>query len=148
MDNKTFLSFRHSKALIYFVVSGLSFVLILIFVELINRGQIKEFVFLFLLFLGLIFFLLFILLKINKLNLIYFDEEYVYLNTDKQKININNVKSIRYYLLAASYISFENENKRYYFLVDKNELLFRKKRKKILEISSRPSSSAPQRVIK
>jgi len=71
------------------------------------------------------------LLKIQKIHNILFDENYVYIDSDKIKFKKTDIKKMKYGFLTASYIDFEN-NDRFYFLINQSEFLTRKLKKELI----------------
>ena len=117
--------------MLYFTISGLSFVLILICVVLFNREQYLDLVLLLIGSISLILLVLFKLIKIQKTHNILFDQNYLYIGSDKIKFKKADIKKIKYGLLTASYIEFNN-NERFYFLVNKSEFFTHKLKKELV----------------
>ena len=109
----------------------MSFVLILICIVLFNREKYSDLVLLLVGSSSLVLFVLIKLIKIQKIHNIQFDQNYVYIDSDKKKFKKADIKSIKYRLLTASYIDFNN-NDRFYFLINQSEFLTHKLKKELI----------------
>lgn len=132
MSKKINLSFKEGKTFLYIIISGILFVLTMISIVLYKREKYLDLVFLLFFSISLILFVIIYLLKLNKLNSITFDDEFVYVNIQEKVFKRSDTKEIKYFFLSASFIKFKNDDRKYYFLVDQNELFFRKKRKVLI----------------
>ncbi len=126
-----YLSFKEAKTILYLIISGMSFVLILICIVLFNREKYSDLVLLLVGSSSLVLFVLIKLIKIQKIHNIQFDQNYVYIDSDKKKFKKADIKSIKYRLLTASYIDFNN-NDRFYFLINQSEFLTHKLKKELI----------------
>ncbi|AXP80692.1 hypothetical protein CJ739_1605 [Mariniflexile rhizosphaerae] len=128
MSKKVNLSFKEGRTFLYIITVGILFILIIISIILYNREKYFDLVLLLLLSVAVILFVLLYLLKINKLNNISFDEQFVYVNFQEKVFKRSEIEDIKYYFFAASFIKFKSDNKKYYFLLEQNELFSRKKK--------------------
>lgn len=123
MGYKVDLSVREAKTILSVVFSGIGFVLILISIALFNKGKYIELIGLLTITISFYSIVLFVLLKINRINLISFDEENIFIENKGLKYSRSDIKEIRYFFLSASYIVFM-DSKKFYFLASKDESSF------------------------
>ena len=115
------LSSSNGKLIIYIILILQLFLFFTIIFLFLNKNNHLEIAILIAVFSIYILILLFGIYRINKITDIKFDTDFIYVDFEKTKISLNEIKKIKYRNTRPPFIELHS-GKRYYFFVSLNEI--------------------------